>query len=117
MDNGMRSTSFDTANKCSFESTTMWPLEEIFKVTKVNLTSTVLCFWVKNKLCRIFNLNFTKTTVSTCSIGGLEDSELTTNSLYHKGFIGCISNMTIDENYFVDIVAQSERAINIQTCI
>lgn len=49
--------------------------------------------------------------------GGLEDTAMQTNNRYEKGFIGCISNMTLDENYNVNLVPQSERGINIRTCI
>lgn len=50
-------------------------------------------------------------------LGGLEDTSIQSSHLYQKGFIGCISNMTLDDNYYVDIVQQSERGINIRTCI
>lgn len=50
-------------------------------------------------------------------LGGLEDTAMQTNNRYEKGFIGCISNMTLDENYYVDLVQNSERGINIRTCI
>lgn len=48
----------------------------------------------------------------------MEDTVLSTNALYESGFIGCISNVTLgEEHYNLHLLAQSERAINVRSCI
>ncbi|OTF82581.1 Laminin G domain containing protein [Euroglyphus maynei] len=53
-------------------------------------------------------------------VSGLENMVMINgndNDNYEKGFIGCISNMTIDENFNINLMADSDRGVNIRTCI
>ncbi|KAH7640417.1 pikachurin-like protein [Dermatophagoides farinae] len=55
---------------------------------------------------------------SALYLGGLENTAMIFgNNNYEKGFIGCISNMTIDENFTINLMSDSDRGVNIRTCI
>ncbi|XP_027198561.2 pikachurin-like [Dermatophagoides pteronyssinus] len=56
---------------------------------------------------------------SALYLGGLENLTMNIGDdyYYEKGFIGCISNMTIDENYNINLMSDSDRGVNIRTCI
>ncbi|UXI17871.1 putative splicing factor [Sarcoptes scabiei] len=54
---------------------------------------------------------------SALYLGGVEDTVMMTNDHYQKGFIGCISNLTLNLNNRIDLMADSDRGINIRACI
>lgn len=49
--------------------------------------------------------------------GGLEDVPNVVTRVQKNGIIGCISHMTLSQDYHVKLISQATKEVNIRTCI
>ena len=49
--------------------------------------------------------------------GGLEDVPNVATRVQKNGIIGCISHMTLSQDYHVKLITQATKEVNIRTCI
>lgn len=51
------------------------------------------------------------------SSGGIEEVQQESRARHKNGIIGCISHMTLSQDYHMKLIAQATKEVNIRTCI
>ena len=50
-------------------------------------------------------------------LGGIEEIHQESRARHKNGIIGCISHMTLSQEYHIKLIAQATKEVNIRTCI